>query len=127
MYRSGRVEHIELSRLDQVQTEAQLVGILEAAPAADLVEAVFARSEGNPYFTEELLAVVRAGSGELPMTLRGLLRGRVQTLPDHAQQVLTVVAVAGRRVSHRLLAAMAALDDEQLVRALRAGSRASCW
>src|SRR5215217_3347206 len=32
MYRSGRVEHIELSRLDQVQTEAQLVGILEAAP-----------------------------------------------------------------------------------------------
>jgi DNA-binding CsgD family transcriptional regulator/tetratricopeptide (TPR) repeat protein len=121
MYRSGRVEHIELSRLDQVQTEAQLVGILESAPAADLVEAVFARSEGNPYFTEELLAVVRAGSGELPMTLRGLLRGRVQTLPDHAQQVLTVVAVAGRRVSHRLLAAMAALDDEQLVRALRAG------
>jgi DNA-binding CsgD family transcriptional regulator/tetratricopeptide (TPR) repeat protein len=121
MYRSGRVEHIELPRLDQVETEAQLAGILEAAPAADLVEAVFARSEGNPYFTEELLAVVRAGSGELPTTLRGLLRGRVQTLPDHAQQALTVVAVAGRRVSHQLLAAVAGLDDEQLVRALRAG------
>jgi DNA-binding CsgD family transcriptional regulator/tetratricopeptide (TPR) repeat protein len=121
MYRSGRVEHIELPRLDQVQTEAQLAGILEAAPAAGLVEAVFARSEGNPYFTEELLAVVRAGSGELPTTLRGLLRGRVQTLPDPAQQVLTVVAVAGRRVSHQLLAAVAGLDDEQLVGALRAG------
>ena len=121
MYRSGRVEHIELSRLDQVQTRAQLAGILGAAPVPDLVEAVFARSEGNPYFTEELLAVVRAGSGEPPATLRGLLRGRVQTLPDHAQQVLTVVAVAGRRVSHRLLAAVAGLDDEQLVRALRAG------
>jgi DNA-binding CsgD family transcriptional regulator/tetratricopeptide (TPR) repeat protein len=121
MYRSGRVEHIELPRLDQVQTEAQLAGILEAAPAADLVEAVFARSEGNPYFTEELLAVVRAGSGEMPATLRGLLRGRVQTLPDHAQQVLTVVAVAGRRVSHQLLAAVAGLDDQQLIQALRAG------
>jgi tetratricopeptide (TPR) repeat protein len=118
--RVGRVERIELSRLDQVQTGAQLAGILEAAPTADLLEAVFARSEGNPYFTEELLAVVRAGSGELPATLRDLLRGRAQRLPDHARQVLTVVAVAGRRVPHRLLVAVAGLDDQQLVEALRA-------
>jgi AAA ATPase domain len=118
--RNSSVERIELSRLDQVQTTAQLVGILGAAPAADLVEAVFARSEGNPFFTEELLAVVRAGSGELPATLRDLLRGRVQTLPDHARQVLTVVAVAGRRVPHPLLAAVAGLDDRRLDQALRA-------
>jgi DNA-binding CsgD family transcriptional regulator/tetratricopeptide (TPR) repeat protein len=118
--RNSSVERIELSRLDQVQTTAQLVGILGAAPAADLVEAVFARSEGNPFFTEELLAVVRAGSGELPATLRDLLRGRVQTLPDHARQVLTLVAVAGRRVPHPLLAAVAGLDDRRLDQALRA-------
>jgi DNA-binding CsgD family transcriptional regulator/tetratricopeptide (TPR) repeat protein len=116
----GRVERIELSRLDQVQTGAQLVGILGAAPAADLVDGVFARSEGNPFFTEELLAVVRAGSGELPATLRDLLRGRVQALPDHARQVLAVVAVAGRRVPHPLLAAVAGLSDAQLDQALRA-------
>jgi predicted ATPase len=118
--RNSSVERIELSRLDQAQTTAQLVGILGAAPAADLVEAVFARSEGNPFFTEELLAVLRAGSGELPATLRDLLRGRVQTLPDHARQVLTVVAVAGRRVPHPLLASVAGLDDRRLDRALRA-------
>jgi DNA-binding CsgD family transcriptional regulator/tetratricopeptide (TPR) repeat protein len=118
--RNSSVERIELSRLDQVQTTAQLVGILGAAPAADLVEAVFARSEGNPFFTEELLAVVRAGLGELPATLRDLLRGRVQTLPDHARQVLTLVAVAGRRVPHPLLAAVAGLDDRRLDQALRA-------
>jgi DNA-binding CsgD family transcriptional regulator len=118
--RASSVERVELSRLDQVQTGAQLVGILGAAPAAELVEGVFARSEGNPFFTEELLAVVRAGSGELPATLRDLLRGRVQALPDHAGQVLAVVAVAGRRVPHRLLAAVAGLDDRQLVEALRA-------
>jgi hypothetical protein len=77
------VERVELARLDQLQTGAQLVGILGAAPAAELIEAVFARSEGNPFFTEELLAVVRSGSGGLPATLRDLLRGRVQALPDH--------------------------------------------
>jgi DNA-binding CsgD family transcriptional regulator/tetratricopeptide (TPR) repeat protein len=119
--RGGRVERIELARLDQVQTEAQLVGILGAAPTAELVDAVFARSEGNPFFTEELLAVVRAGSGELPATLQGLLRGRVQALPQPAQQVLGVVAVAGRPVPHRLLAAVAGLDDPHLDAALRAG------
>ena len=96
--RAGRVERLELARLDQVQTGAQLVGILGAAPAAELVDAVFARSEGNPFFTEELLAAVRAGSRELPATLRDLLRGRVQALPQPTQHVLGVVAVAGRPV-----------------------------
>jgi DNA-binding CsgD family transcriptional regulator/tetratricopeptide (TPR) repeat protein len=119
--RAGRVERFELARLDQIQTEAQLVGILGAAPAAELVDAMFARSEGNPFFTEELLAAVRAGSRELPVTLRDLLRGRVQALPPPAQQVLGVVAVAGRPVPHQLLAKVAGLDDPHLDAALRAG------
>jgi DNA-binding CsgD family transcriptional regulator len=117
--RGGPVERIELARLDQVETGAQLIGILRAAPTDELVDAVFARSEGNPFFTEELLAVVRSGSRELPTTLRDLLRGRIQTLPEPARHVLEVVAVAGRRVPHRLLAAIAGLDDRQLDGALR--------
>jgi DNA-binding CsgD family transcriptional regulator/tetratricopeptide (TPR) repeat protein len=117
--RGGPVQRMELPRLDRVETGAQLVGILGAAPAAELVDAVFARSEGNPFFTEELLAVVRTGSRELPATLRDLLRGRVDALPDHAGQVLAVVAVAGRQVSHRLLVAVAGLDDETLLAGLR--------
>ena len=117
--RAGRVERLELARLDQVQTRAQLVGILGSAPAAELADLVFARSQGNPFFTEELLAVARSGSRELPVTLRDLLRGRVQTLSEPARQVLAVVAVAGRRVSHRLLAVVAGLDDRQLDGAVR--------
>jgi DNA-binding CsgD family transcriptional regulator len=118
--RSGRAQRMELPRLDRAETVAQLVGILGAAPTAELVDAVFARSEGNPFYTEELLGAIRAGSGELPPTLRDLLRGRVQALPELTRQVLAVVAVAGRRVSHRLLAAVAGLEDQPLVQALRA-------
>jgi DNA-binding CsgD family transcriptional regulator len=117
--RSGRVERLELARLDRALTLAQLTGILDATPAADLVEAVFARSEGNPFFTEELLAAVQAGSGGLPVTVRDLLRGRVKGLPAQPRRVLAVAAVAGRQVSHRLLAAVAGLDDQQLEGALR--------
>jgi DNA-binding CsgD family transcriptional regulator/tetratricopeptide (TPR) repeat protein len=117
--RGGPAQRLELPRLDRAQTAAQLVGILGAAPAAELVGAVFARSEGNPFFTEELLAAMRAGSGELPATLRDLLRGRIQALPERAREVLAVIAVAGRRVPHRLLARVAGLDDPDLVEALR--------
>jgi DNA-binding CsgD family transcriptional regulator/tetratricopeptide (TPR) repeat protein len=117
--RSGRVERIELLRLDRVETGAQLAGILGAPPASDLLDGVFARSEGNPFFTEELLAAVRVGSGALPATLRDLLRGRVQALPQRSLDLLAVVAVAGRRVPHRLLARVAGLDEPDLVDALR--------
>jgi DNA-binding CsgD family transcriptional regulator len=117
--RSGRVERLELTRLDRAATVTQLTRILGAAPAADLVDAVFVRSEGNPFFTEELLAAVRAGSGGLPVTVRDLLRGRVKGLPEQPRRVLEVAAVAGRQVPHRLLAAVAGLDDRQLDGALR--------
>ena len=42
--RGGPVQRLELPRLDRAQTAAQLTGILGAAPAADLVDGVFARS-----------------------------------------------------------------------------------
>jgi predicted ATPase len=118
--RGGPVERIELPRFERREVVAQLTAILGAMPAADLVDAVFARSEGNPLFSEELLAAVRAGSGTLPATLHDLLRGRVAGLPEAAHQVLEVAAVAGRRVPHQLLAAVAGLDERGLDRALRA-------
>jgi predicted ATPase len=96
--RGGPVRRLELPRLDRAQTAVQLTGILGAVPADDLVDGVFARSEGNPLFTEELLAAVRSGSRQLPATLRDLLRGRVDALSEPAREVLAVVAVAGRPV-----------------------------
>ena len=117
--RGGPVQRLELARLDRAGTAAQLAGILGAAPAVDLVDGVFARSEGNPFFTEELLDAVRAGSVTLPTTLRDLLQGRIEALPGSARQVLRAAAVAGRQVSHPLLAAVAGLDEGQLDSALR--------
>jgi DNA-binding CsgD family transcriptional regulator/tetratricopeptide (TPR) repeat protein len=118
--RVGRVQRLELPRFAWAETLAQLAGILGAAPGTDLVEAVFARSEGNPFFTEELLETVRAGSPVLPETLRDLLQGRVEALPEPARHVLGVAAVAGRRVPDRLLAAVTGLDDREQTEALRA-------
>jgi ATP/maltotriose-dependent transcriptional regulator MalT len=115
----GPVQRLQLPRFQRAELVAQLTGILRAAPDADLVDAVFARSQGNPFFTEELIEGVRVGSDALPATLRDLLGGRIQVLSAPAQQTLKVAAVAGRPISHRLLAAVAELDDERLIVALR--------
>jgi ATP/maltotriose-dependent transcriptional regulator MalT len=116
--RSGRAERLELGRLGRREVAGLLGGILgEPAPPA-LVGEVLARSEGNPFFAEELLAAHLDGT-RLPSVLRELVLARVQALSEPAQRVLEVAAVAGTRVDHPLLAEVVGQDTEQLVWLLR--------
>ena len=113
---AGRVE---LARFGRAESAAQMAAILGGAPPAGVVDGVFARAEGNAFFTEELLAAAHTGSGELPTTSSDLLRGRIQGVSEPARQALRVAAVIGRRAPHRLLAAVAGLDGGRLDEALR--------
>jgi DNA-binding CsgD family transcriptional regulator/tetratricopeptide (TPR) repeat protein len=81
------------------------------------VDDVVARAEGNAFYAEELLAAALAGE-QLPGGLADVLLSRVEQLPPGAQQVLRVAAVAGRRVRHELVAAVAGLDPAALEAAL---------
>jgi DNA-binding CsgD family transcriptional regulator/tetratricopeptide (TPR) repeat protein len=116
--RSGRAERLELDRLGRRDLGKLLAGILGEPPAPALVGEVLARSEGNPFFAEELLAAHLEGS-RLPLVLRDLVLARVAALSEPTQRVLEVAAVAGTRVDHQLLAAVVGQDPEQLVWLLR--------
>jgi predicted ATPase/DNA-binding CsgD family transcriptional regulator len=120
--RGGPVQRLELPRLDRAETIAQVAGILGTTPPTGLVGAIYARSEGNPFFAEELLRAVRAGSDILPATVRDLLRGRVEALPEPAREVLAVVAVAGPAGTSPAPAAVAGLQERPLIRALGAAT-----
>ena len=87
-----------------------------------LVADVFSRSDGNPFFAEELLAASRQGRAgpRLPPTLREILLAHVAAVPETATAVLRVAAVAGRRVEHELLAEVAGLPEDELLDGLRA-------
>ena len=61
-----RALRIELAGLSRDELAEQLGDILGAAPDAALVERLYARSEGNPLFTEELLAAGTDGRGVAP-------------------------------------------------------------
>jgi DNA-binding CsgD family transcriptional regulator len=116
--RGGRTERIDLRRLTRRELTELLTGILGHAPAPGLVADVWDRSDGNPFFAEELAAAHAEGT-QLPEALRDLLLARVEALPEAAQRVLQVAAVAGRRVDHHLLAKVAGEAEEQLVELLR--------
>ncbi len=116
--RDARARRIDLPPLTREELVAQLADILGAPPDDDLVERVFARSEGHPLFVEELLASGLDGRGSLPPTLRDALMLRVERLPAAAQEVLRVVAV-GQRLDDELLAEVTGLESPGLHEALR--------
>jgi DNA-binding CsgD family transcriptional regulator/tetratricopeptide (TPR) repeat protein len=115
--RSGRARRLDLEPLSREKVTEQVAEILGAAPSTALIQRLFERAQGNPFFTEELLAV--GVEGELPASLRDALLVRVRRLSPTARDVVGIAAVAGRIVDHRLLAAVARLPDRELVDALR--------
>jgi DNA-binding CsgD family transcriptional regulator/tetratricopeptide (TPR) repeat protein len=116
--RSRRLGRVDLQPFTREELAEHMTGILGAPVEAALIDSIFERSEGNAFFAEELLAAVRHAP-ELPPSLSDILLARVDRRSSATQDVLRVVAVGGRRVSDRLLAAVSPLSDTERVSALQ--------
>jgi ATP/maltotriose-dependent transcriptional regulator MalT len=113
------VERIELPRLTSDGTAALAAGILGRALAADLADALYRRTEGNPLFVETLAGCDGELTCELPESLRDLLLDGMRRLPEQTQEVLRVASAGSETIGHALLAAVTGLDDAALTGALR--------
>ncbi|HEX6675132.1 MAG TPA: AAA family ATPase [Actinomycetes bacterium] len=114
------IERIELRPFTRAELAEHLELLTGGRLAPEAVDRILARSEGNAFFAEELLAAGAARADvALPVALADVLLARVEALSDLAQDVLKVAAVAGRRVDHRLLTAAAGLPDAELEQGLR--------
>jgi DNA-binding CsgD family transcriptional regulator/tetratricopeptide (TPR) repeat protein len=118
--RSGSAHILELSPLGREELGELLAAQADHPLPAALTDAIAARSEGNPFFAEELLAASPVQGGQLPQALRDLLLQRVARLDHQAQNVLRLAAAAGREVGYPLLRAVAGLPDGALRDQLRA-------
>jgi class 3 adenylate cyclase/tetratricopeptide (TPR) repeat protein len=104
---------ITLSELDRADAALLIRAKLEqesggSVDAADsLVELVTARSQGNPFYVEELLTYIRAqgidptdtvalGALELPDSLQSLILSRIDALAESPRRTLKVASVIGR-------------------------------
>jgi DNA-binding CsgD family transcriptional regulator/tetratricopeptide (TPR) repeat protein len=119
LLRLDHVDELELGAFGHDELAEQLAGITGTAVAGDLVETVLARSGGNPFFAEELMAAGQAGLG-MSRSLRDTLEGRLRSLDAAAERVLRVASVAGVQVDHRLLASVVDVDERELLDAVRA-------
>ena len=117
--RQPQVDRVELEPFGREELSALLEGLLGQPPSAPQLEALLDRSEGNPFFAEELLA---AGGelAELPEHLRDLLLLSIQGLPSGSMPVLRLIAAAGGEAPHGLVSQVIDLDGETLNDALRA-------
>ncbi|HTE62562.1 MAG TPA: AAA family ATPase [Solirubrobacteraceae bacterium] len=105
--RSPHTRRLHLAPLDRDGVAALATAVLGATPPAELVDTLVTRAEGNPFFTEELLA---AGN-TVPRTVREIIVTRLARLPAPAQRLARLASVVGRTVPHDLLAALAPGDD----------------
>ena len=115
---------IDLGGLDR----ASIAGIVAARtgvpPDPLVVGAVLARSEGNPLYTEELLAAHHAANQTadqegFPGRLTDLLLARIDALDDGPRALLRLASVNGTRLDTETLAELAGLDQTQMESYLR--------
>jgi len=115
------VAEIRLQPLTDEASRELVANLLEIESLPENVRsAILTRSEGNPFFVEEVVrmligrgAIVRDGdrwmanetinSIEIPETLHGLLLARIDQLPDQAKRSLRVASVIGRQFPVRVL------------------------
>jgi predicted ATPase len=92
--RDPRVQRIDLEPFSRAEFADHVAAILGTLPSPGSLDRLYERSEGNAFFTEELLTT--AGSGELPVSLRDTMAVHLERLPPASQRVVRVLAAASR-------------------------------
>jgi tetratricopeptide (TPR) repeat protein len=112
----------ELRELSSRQARELLGSLLEGAqPPEELVRFVDARSDGNPFYVEEVVhsllethVLRRSEAGwsldrplteaEVPTTIRGVIAARIDRLDEHKRRLLREASVVGREFLHGVIA-----------------------
>jgi class 3 adenylate cyclase/tetratricopeptide (TPR) repeat protein len=125
-------------RLDPLGTESadeMLSALLgDSSELAPLKKLIIERTEGNPFFMEEMYqamledgAIARNGavklvkplqSARIPTTVQGVLAARIDRLPTDAKQLLQTLSVIGREFPLSLIRVVLTKSDDELNRML---------
>ncbi len=120
-------EEIRLGPLSRAEVAGQAAALAGGPMSPQVIDYLYARAEGNAFFTEQLVAAALAGQAEgglqvpagLPARLAELLASRAGRCAGDARAVLAGLAVAGRSLGEDLLAAVTGLEAGTVRRGLR--------
>jgi class 3 adenylate cyclase len=100
------------------------------APPAELVEAVYRETEGNPFFVHEVVQLlqsdgrldrpddVESWSLEIPQGVRQVIGHRLSALSEECNRVLAIASVIGREFELTVLADVSELSEDGLLELL---------
>ena len=126
------LDQLYVRRLTREDTAALERDRLQAQPASDqFLSLVYQHSEGNPFFTEELVDAFLEGSAsdvrnnqsqlanlsemKIPQSIRSALGQRVSRLAPAAQDLLHLASVIGPEFDLELLQQSSGLQDSELL------------
>ncbi len=129
------ITRFDLSPLNGAEVARMIEATLGGPAATSAVAAIQRRAEGNPFLVEEFLRELAEKAREqplgmsrwrsvealdIPFSVAETIGRRLSNLDDGARTVAHVASVAGRRFTFDLLRDLTGVDEEALIRALRA-------
>ena len=135
--RQRLAKRITVRRLPETSVREMLVALGGPSPPPALVESIFAGTEGNPFFVEEVFhhlaeegvlfgdqnpgawrADLDVDDLQVPEGVRLVLARRLRRVGEETQRVLTSAAVVGRSFSLTLLESLGDVTGDTLLTAL---------
>ncbi len=133
--RERRYHEVRLAALSREELASMLEATLERALPRALVDALYDRTEGNPFFVEEILkalienarldaltAAARRGHHsaqlDIPLSLKESILSRTADLDATTAEALHYAAVIGRRFDFDLLHKLTGLAEADLLRSV---------
>jgi DNA-binding CsgD family transcriptional regulator/tetratricopeptide (TPR) repeat protein len=121
------VEEIGLGPLSRLEVAEQVAALAGGPVAQEVGDELYARAEGNPFFTEQLVAAALPGApggglrvpAGLPARLAELLVARAGRCVADARVVLAGLAVAGRPLADDQVGAVTGLTADRVRGGLR--------
>ena len=142
LLRQRLAEEILLDRLTADGVAAVIAGRAGSAPPPQLVALVYAETEGNPFFVEEVFrhlheagklldeaghwrAGVQIADTDVPRSVGLVIGQRLERVSDDCRRILTIAALAGKVFRFDLLAAFEGVGEDDLLDALEEAARAT--
>jgi DNA-binding CsgD family transcriptional regulator/tetratricopeptide (TPR) repeat protein len=107
-----------LERLSDEEID-RLVGQLAGAVPPRAAARIRQRSQGIPFFVEELTECCDRDMSMIPETLRDLMMARLDRLSPRTREVLRIASAAGTLVDHTVLLSVVDLDEDAFEESLR--------
>ncbi len=129
---------IELFPLSSAGLADLALNVIGRAPTPELVEEIAKRSDGNPFFAEQILLYLDEQNllnhdpaadsmmQYIPADVRAVMVARLDSLPQAVREVVQQAAILGREFDVQLLAHMLRSEKNLLTRISEA-ERASIW